>query len=334
VKRKVRRLVLAVAALAGASVVAVALVAVTGGPRAPTHPNPAGEIAAREIAPSASGAFSIIGLADLKARPGVLFAAYEDARANAADAIIVGGDLVQFDSAFEYGYAVSLLERAPAGIPHFLVFGNHEAWDRFDHLTGRERFRATFGPTQSWFRTQGILFVAADTGDYDFPEARAAELDAILTAERPRSRLAVILTHELPFFGTQRLKDKRGYDKQLAEPDSARMAALVEKHDVCLVLGGHFHGYASGKIGRAAAIVSGGGGAPLDGPDEYYHYVRVKIHPEGAVTHEVVRHDNHAPEWLRYRLLQNANPVAGALAAAAVVAGIVAWMLGRGKPTA
>lgn len=308
--RTAAKIVRAVAALLllGAGLF-VASVAASNGPRA--HANPAGE-----LSPPASGSFTIVTLSDLKARSGVLLRAYDDARTNGADAIVVGGDLVMQSSDLDYRYANRLLSLAPAGVPVFVTIGNHELWSRSGEGTP-ERFERFFGPTQSWFRTKGVLFVALDTADYHFPQARADAARAILRAERPRSRACVLLSHILP-------QKKQGAEKALDAEDSARILALVDDFDVGLLLGGHYHGYAESKHGRATILLTGGGGANLDGPDEFYHYLRVTLAPDGSVTHQVIKVDSpHGIEWLRYQLLRYSIFVLAALAAVLVAATLV-----------
>jgi len=290
------------------------------GPRA--RPNPRGE-----VAPASSGAFTIVTLSDLKARSGVLERAYEDARTRGADAIVVGGDLVMQNSDFEYRYATRLLGRAPPGIPVFLVFGNHEAWDRHDHHS-RERFEGWFGPTQTWFLAKGVLFVALDTADYEFDPARAKEAEEILAAHRSAARRCVLLSHILPQAGTT-LEGKRGAEKQLRPEDSQRILDLVDRFSVDLVLGGHFHGYAGSKHGRATILLTGGGGASLDGPGEFYHYLRVVLDEKG-VSHEVIKVDSpHGVEWLRYQMLRYAWQVLASLSLVLVVLSLVSRRLAR-----
>ncbi len=290
------------------------------GPR--VHANPSGDLAV----PS-SGSFTIVTLSDLKARSGVLLRAYEEAERCQADAIVVGGDLVQQNSDFEYRYATRLLEKAPAGIPAFLVFGNHEAWDRDDHFS-RERFTGWFGPTQGWFSKRGVLFVALDTADYAFDEARAREAEAILEKHRPEAARCVLLSHILPQVGTA-LEGKRGAEKQLRPDDSRRILDLVERFQVDLVLGGHFHGYAASKHRGTTLLLTGGGGASLDGPDEFHHFLRVTL-GENGVSHEVVRVDSpHGVEWLRYQGLRRPWAVLAPLAAVVVASSIATRKLSR-----
>ncbi|MBI3723262.1 metallophosphoesterase [bacterium] len=264
--------------------------------------NPSGDVGP---APVGSETVTIIALADLKARSAVLLRAYEAARAENAAAIVIGGDLVEQNSRLEFAYAGFLLGRRPPGIPAFDAIGNHEGFDRHDNLS-RERYERLFGPSQSWFRTRGVLFVSIDTSDEkSFPEEKAREVDAILSRERPRSDHAVLVSHVPPLVGKV-LRDKRGNTKQLPEEDSRRIFSLVEKHGIELVLAGHYHGYSCEKRGSTTYLVSGGGGGSLDGPDELHHFLKVRLGP-GALEHEVVRVDDGAGiEWVRHQVLREA----------------------------
>jgi Icc-related predicted phosphoesterase len=295
------------------------------GPRA--HPNPTGE-----VAPPSSGAFSLVALSDLKARSNVLLRAYEEAGSTHADAIVIGGDLVQQNSEFEYRYAARLLEKAPAGIPTFVAFGNHEAWDRDEHHSS-ERFTSWFGPPQTWFETKGVLFVALDTADYAFDEARAREAESILEKRRRDASRCVLVSHILPQVGTP-LEGKRGAEKQLKPADSQRILDLVERFQVDLVLGGHYHGYAASKHGATTLLLTGGGGAGLDGPSEFHHFLRVTLDERG-VSHEVVRIDSpHGVEWLRYQALGRPWAVLTPLALAVAASSFASRRLSRPRAPA
>jgi 3',5'-cyclic AMP phosphodiesterase CpdA len=285
-----------------------------------------------ELAPPASGSFTIVTLSDLKARSGVLLRAYEDAATRGADAFVIGGDLVQQNADFEYRYAVRLLEKAPGGLPVFVTFGNHELWGRHNDASP-ERYRRWFGPTESWFETKGVLFVSLDTADYAFDEERAEVARKLLAAHRPGARRCVLLSHILPQAGTA-LEGKHGQEKQLPGPDSERILKIVDDFDVDLILGGHYHGYAATKRRRATMLLTGGGGASLDGPDEFYHYLRVTLAEGGVtqegVTHEVVKIDSpHGVEWIQYLGLRYAAAILAALSLLVVASSLASRRMKR-----
>ena len=198
-------------------------------------------------------------------------------------------------------------------MPVFLAIGNHEGFDRHDNLS-RERFVTFFGPPVSWFSVKGVLVVSIDTSDeHSFPEDQARAVDAILTEQRPGAHHAMILTHVMPRFLKPSI-DKRGYVKHLDLPDSERLRSLCRKHRVELVLGGHFHGHSTETRGETFFVMSGGGGGALNGPNEFYHYLRVTFNERG-VHHEVIRVANpFGLKWIGYRLLRERWAVLGALA--------------------
>jgi Icc-related predicted phosphoesterase len=278
---------------------------------APTaRPNPA-----NELSPASSEAVTIVAVSDVHARPGVLDEALACARETHAAAVLLGGDLANQNSEFEYRYAAALLATAPP-VPVFLAIGNHEGFDRHANLS-RERFTRFFGPPVSWFATRGVLVVSIDTSDeHSFPETQARAVDSILTAQRPRARHAVILTHVMPRFEKPAI-DKRGFVKHLDPADSDRLRELCKKHDVDLVLGGHFHGYATEQRGRTSFVMSGGGGGALDGPGEFYHYLRLTFDDRGAVLEVVRVKDPFGAEWIHYLLLKYEWRVLSVLSAAA-----------------
>lgn len=284
---------------------------------APTErPNPRGE-----LSPPSSADVTLVALSDVHGRPGVLEDAFEDARAKDAAAILLGGDLADRNGEFEYRWGGTLLALGPP-IPTYLAIGNHEGFDRRANLS-RERYEKFFGPPVSWFATRGVLVVSIDTADeHSFPEEQARTVEAILAQERPRARAAIILTHVMPRFEAPSI-DKRGFVKHLHEPDSARLRALCDRHRVGLVLGGHFHGYATETRGGTLYVMSGGGGGALDGPTERYHFLRVTLRGN-VFSHEVVPVDSHhGPQWIRYQLIKYRASTAGALGAATVVLALI-----------
>ena len=171
-----------------------------------------------------------------------------------------------------------------------------------------------------------MLFVSLDTADYAFDERRAKEARGLLAEHRPAARRCVLLSHILPQAGTP-LEGKHGQEKQLARADSERILELVDDFDVDLVLGGHYHGYAASKRGRATILLTGGGGASLDGPEEFHHFLRLTLGEKG-VAHEVVKVDaKHGLEWLQYLGLRYAPVPIGSLAAAVAASSLAARRL-------
>lgn len=295
---------LSLAVLAVSSLALAALLALDGAlGDPPPRPNPRGPLPS-----SRSGPVRLLATGDMKARSRVLFSMLDEARAGGVDLVVVNGDLVEQDSAYEYRYVLGLLgAHVPSGVPLYVTVGNHEVWDRNDRCDRADYVRA-FGPPQGWFAIRDVLFVALDTGDYTLDDARLAEADAWLLAERPRFAKAVILTHCAPFYGVP-LKDKRGWEKTLPQAPidwSARLRALAEKHRVDLVLGAHYHGHGEArKVNGVTYVVAGGGGATLDGPDELYHHVGVTLAPAGPEI-DVVRHDSpNNLEYVRHQVLRN-----------------------------
>src|SRR5262249_42690922 len=147
-----------------------------------------------EIAPAQSGSLTIVAFGDSKGRTAVYERARADAKRSKADALIFLGDLVQQNSEFEFRWGVEPAwcgRSAPYELPIFTVIGNHEGFDRKDHLS-TENYELRFGPPVSWFRTKGTLFVSIDTSnEKSFPKAQQVEVEKILEAERPRSERAV-----------------------------------------------------------------------------------------------------------------------------------------------
>jgi 3',5'-cyclic AMP phosphodiesterase CpdA len=229
----------------------------------------------------------------------VLLRAYDDAVENKADVIIVGGDLVQQDSDFEYSYAMRLLAMAPETIPLFNTIGNHEAWDRDNHHEVAQ-YRKYFGNEESWFETKGVLFVSLDTSDYHFDAERAERAAKVLRERAESARYRVLLSHVLPQVGKL---GKKGHEKELSDQESKLILDLVTTYKIDLLLGGHYHGYAEESYGGALMLLTGGGGATLDDKDAGYHYCRVTL---GAPPQHV-KIDVSSPyglEWIRYNVLR------------------------------
>src|SRR4051794_14066338 len=100
-----RRALLAVTGVGALALTMEAVVVAAFFATAPDErPNPIGE-----LAPARSGAVTIVALADVHARPGVLFEAFADAQKREAAAILIGGDLADRNSELEYRWGATLL---------------------------------------------------------------------------------------------------------------------------------------------------------------------------------------------------------------------------------
>jgi Icc-related predicted phosphoesterase len=302
--------------------------------------NPSGDIAPNTKA-LYSKAFLVAAFGDSKGRAAVFDHAVDSldpGEAYGQPVLAILGDFVEQNSEFEFRYATDLVMRArERNVIVFVTIGNHEGFDRHDNLS-RERYERFFGPTVSWFRLQGVLFVSCDTADEkSFPEEQAKRVEAILAAERPRSRDAILLTHVPPHVKAV-LKDKRGYAKELPAEDSARMLDLAQRYQVCVLLAGHWHGSARQKFGTTDVIVQGTGGAPTDdanlfdpnGNNGYWSawFDPGKPYSSKRTVGEGVR-DGPGLERARYHLLKNAFPIAGGALAVAVASLAAATWISR-----
>jgi 3',5'-cyclic AMP phosphodiesterase CpdA len=175
------------------------------------------------------------------------------------------------------GYNGFLEDTAPLRledrIPYVFVPGNHDLYHRFDRLEGARLFAleggaGVGGPTYGSLDVAGHRLLTLDTGtdllgDAD-PIATGSPqltwLEARLRDADARGLRSIVALHSPPY--------SSGDAEEPSPAVRERIGAILDRHDVALVLGGHAHAYErivrAGRAGRPVThVVTGGGGAPF-----------------------------------------------------------------------
>ncbi|GAB4286663.1 MAG: hypothetical protein Kow0092_40070 [Deferrisomatales bacterium] len=257
------------------------------------------------VAPGAAFAFAVLGdnrnnervfeevLRRIEADPEILFA-------------VDLGDLV-LDG--ERGsYRRFLRQTDAVGTPLLVVPGERDV-----RGPGRSLYYRLFGPLYYSFRVGDAVFVALDNAERGLlaPSQWQWALDTLGRAADARFRF--VLCH-VPLFDPRDLGPLEGVRGVLPKP--ARSWALQKgvedeaaarqyargfaRLGVTRVFASHVHGFYRGAWAGVPFTVTGGAGAPLVGVDpqhDFFHYVKVKVGPEG-VREEVVRIPSPPFGWL------------------------------------
>jgi acid phosphatase type 7 len=176
------------------------------------------------------------------------------------DFAITTGDNAQiYGNEEEYrNYVIGPLHSFIAKRPFWPSIGNHDyygidSYRRYFALPGNERYYS--------FEYGGVLFVALDSNRYD----RRQKSWIKRTLRRSNARCKVAFFHH-PLWSSG-----RGYKNGVRKSRRERIAPILERGGVDLVLNGHVQNYErskrlrGGRISRRGIVyvVTGGGGAPL-----------------------------------------------------------------------
>lgn len=214
---------------------------------------------------------------------------------------VICGDVVHkgAEPRFRY-FMMEMEELADEGFdrPVFAAVGNHDvehsdrsSWKRY---MGAERFFFVYG---------GSLFLIFDNA-YAMKSEEVAWVEGVLEKLRPTVRHAFVFMHRpmIPPAG--------------APIEEVRIAGmwtpideLFRRHSVTRIFAGHEHGYRRDELNGLVQIVTGGGGADLEGPGERHHYVKVDVDPSGVsdrvVGIETVSMWEETEEFLEKALVMN-----------------------------
>lgn len=208
---------------------------------------------------SMSGQFRIAQISDTHVRAddaGAAAAQLERALAQAreyrADLIVLTGDLVNDERADEYAVLAEAIADPPA--PLYLMPGNHD---------DRALLRSAF-PAHAYLPREGPLSFVID----DFP-VRIVMLDDVVPGEthgllrgegadwldealsNAPAKPTIVALHHPPFLTHDLLFDKIGL------LDAGLFASVIARHhQVALVICGHHHRTAVGRVAHAPAIVA------------------------------------------------------------------------------
>jgi hypothetical protein len=178
------------------------------------------------------------------------------------DLAITTGDNAQLHAAeHEYrDYVIAPLRQLITSRPFWPSVGNHD----YENLHNYLRYFSLPAPERYYsFTYGGVLFLALDSNRYD-----AAQKSWMRAQLRSNARCKVAFFHH-PLWSSG-----RGYRSRVRKRRREKIAAILERGGVDLVLNGHLQNYERskpirrGRVNRRRGIVyvvTGGGGARLNG---------------------------------------------------------------------
>ena len=257
----------------GAGVALVALHAVwyllAAGMSAAVLP-PAGEV----LAGQAPYSFAVIG--DSRGNTAVFERVLAGVRADGADLILHGGDLVRWYTRYDFEWVLHELHEEGLTVPFCAVPGNHDIDEEAtDEAVRYRHYSRAFGPRQYWFSYANALFVAFDDAAEAASPADIEWLDRTLGMYRDRYPLCFVFFH-VP------LRDPRHAGGHALQAGAEGLGAVLSKHRVNAVFASHVHGYLEDTVNGIPCYITGGGGAELDDPEAGYHYLICSVALDGS----------------------------------------------------
>ncbi|MBN1883247.1 MAG: metallophosphoesterase [Deltaproteobacteria bacterium] len=198
---------------------------------------------------------------------------------------IILGDFVRKPEDEYHTFFIMEFSEWGLAYPILLVPGNHDmaVTDKYLAREGaftREDFERTYGPRNVSFMHAGCLFIIVDNiynTDYI-----SYIRDAL--SQRPEGTLMTFVFMHVPPQSLSPLVECRGIDME------EEFFSIIEEYDVDYVICGDYHSYLESEYGDTGFIITGGGGAELDGENEYsfYHSVFLSIDPvQGRVDQRI-----------------------------------------------
>jgi len=195
------------------------------------------------------------------------------------------GDFTNWSSEHEYNEYLKIIKKSP--IPIFTVIGNHD-----DRFWGKRHYERKIGRLAETMDLEDIalVFMYVNNG---FSKLTLMRLEK--TFKKSAGKDIFVFNHipiREPF--ENHMKDGLfKIDEKLSNAD--RFMRLLEKYKIRGVFFGHEHLYAYSNINGIKYIITGGGGARLNGDSEvmpifgsFHHFVLLRKY-QGEYNVEVVR---------------------------------------------
>ncbi|MFC1888653.1 metallophosphoesterase family protein [Thermodesulfobacteriota bacterium] len=205
------------------------------------------------------------------------------------------GDLVSNGYMIEYPYYLGSIDPFP--LPFVSVIGNHELYA----AQGHDNYAKLFGDEDFHFDYANCRFIAlndSNPGSYGVTDAQLAWLEDLLDDPTPADKFTFMHV-PVPF---KELVDGSSKADEIlsgsrADPNWNAFKDLVEAYGVRIAAFGHIHDYRHMERNGVHYVVTGGGGAELEGPviDDppdygiFHHFTQVTISADGNSRAEIVK---------------------------------------------
>lgn len=168
-------------------------------------------------------------------------------------------------------------------IPYLLTFGPHEYED-----FGSFRFYDHFGPHFYSVRTGNVRLIFLDSTGKTPWRWQIRWLSDLLNQDTSNARILFIANPPLQPEQNPLFDQKDDYLQPKAFRDA--LLKVIDSHDIDAVFSTNVSTYSEQERNGTEFITTGGaGGLVLNNDTSFYHYVRVKVSPDGAVSHSLVR---------------------------------------------
>ena len=161
------------------------------------------------------------------------------------------------------------------GKPFYMVPGNHEIQDD-EGPADRYLYTKFFGPAYYWFGYGHTLFIGLDSSEEKIGAEQFKWLNQVMDKVRPHFKYCVIYTHVPPF------NPKYPYTRHLDKVSALKLAEILKKYKVDLLLFGHVHYFYEGEFAGVPMYTLPSSGQPIRSDILKYGYVEAKIGPKGV----------------------------------------------------
>lgn len=191
--------------------------------------------------------------------------------------VVVAGDLTNQGSESQFGsFKQSMIDNSYDNLFRVAI-GNHDIY-----FGGWENYKKSIGHRSMYsFDADNVHFVMLDTANGLVGRRQLDWLKEDL--ETTTQPIKIVVAHFPAYNGTF-----SGIYRLNSDEEVNLLQNIFYENNVNYYISGHYHGYASKKIGRTTYIVTGGANNLLD-PGEYKHFVRFTV-SDNIITHEVIRY--------------------------------------------
>jgi hypothetical protein len=236
----------------------------------------------RKVQPNDDFTFAIAG--DIRGTGTFELIVRELKRENPDFAVLLG-DCAYNGNELEHQYLQVMLKSDYAmPFPVFYVLGNHDVSNKRFSVA---QFEKSYGPSIFSFEYGRCLFIVLRA--QEAPASNQESLEFLKGHSRQglgKYRYRFVFMHIPPGvsddFQARRLRESREF------------ISAFEELGIDYVFTGDYHGYARVKRGRTSYLITGGGGARLDGGRgrQFHHAVMIHV-GKGAISEKIIPVDKH-----------------------------------------
>jgi len=239
--------------------------------------------------------------------------------------IMYVGDLVSDRRPANFYWMLHEIERHLAGLPFYMIPGNHDVEKRGN--IDKRFYRSVMGPGYYWFGYGNTLFIAMDSSD-KIEDAQFEWLSDTLNNVRPLFKNCIIFSHMPPMNPAAAERHRMG------DADAERFASVIRGHDINAIITGHVHYFSHETFAGIPLYTTPSSGQTARFTDKgRFGYISLDIGPNGIqkITPKYIEFSGPKREYLeawfvRYVFTQRVRELVNVVFVAALVffaAGII-----------